>query len=400
MRVDIDEELKQEKNEQTKDSSKKTEQKNTKDATLGEVAEMKKAEKNKEAKKSEKQAEESPKDSEKGAKTKQDSKKEETKTPKEDQKAPKESSKKSTAPKTTPATKPKNAKTIKVNVLDEDDVKPKTAKKSEMKLPVVRKIHVRIGYFVFAVLLILAGTFFTKVAIWENNYLAAKEGSERAKPESHSETFYETVEGEEIDETKPTEHEIQAYTVAPEKPRFLTIPAVRIYNARITEIGVRANGELSTPSNIYNIGWYTGSSPPGERGTSVMDAHGGSQGVGVFKDLPKLKAGDTITVEMGDGRLFNYRVADVVTKQLGDEANDYMSTAFSSPQGNTPSLTLITCTGEWSQRLQTYMQRLFVRAVLEQYTQRVKIVYNPQQNPKNYGFLGFTYGSFRDRMKK
>lgn len=364
MRVDIDE-LNQEEKKKTKKTNKMDNQNKTEstDQKPKEQAKDKKSSKNtgtKETKdtKDVKDDKGNKNPDEKSSPKNQDQTN--AKSTKKDDNQKKQTKKSSTSKSTTS----KTPRVIEVTVLD-DEKKPKPAKKSEMKLPVVRKIHVRIGYLIFAVFLILAGAFFTKVAIWENNYLAAKEGSERIPPESHSETFYETVDGEEVDETKPTEVEIQAYTVAPEKPRFLTIPSIRIYNARITEIGVRANGELSTPSNIYNIGWYNGSSLPGERGVSVMDAHGGSQGVGVFKDLPKLKPGDAITVEMGDGRLFTYRVADVVTKQIGDDANNYMSTAFSSPDGKTPSLTLITCTGEWSQRLQTYMQRLFVRAVLE-----------------------------------
>lgn len=361
MRVDIDELNQKDKNKDKKtkpeDSNKEVDKKletaksDTTDTTV-EASDIKK-EKAKKSNKSE--SVETAKDSEESKKSKKQ----------DEEKVAQKKSEKVETPKAKSVAKPKTSRTIKVAILDEDDKKPKKTKKSEMKLPVVRKIHIRIGYLIFAILLILAGAFFTKVAIWENNYLAAKEGSERIPPESHSETFYETVEGEEVDETKPSEVDIQAYTVAPEKPRFLTIPSIRVYNARINEIGVRNNGELATPTNIYNIGWYTGSSIPGERGASVMDAHGGNQGVGVFKDLPKLKSGDTITVEMGDGRIFNYRVADVVTKQLGDDANNYMPTAFSSPDGSTSSLTLITCTGEWSQRLQTYTQRLFVRAVLE-----------------------------------
>lgn len=263
------------------------------------------------------------------------------------------------------AAKTKKVKTIKVDILDDDD-KTKKAKPSEMKLPTVRKIHVRVGYLVLATLLILIGAFFTKVALWEHNYLLAKEGSERMAPISNGTPLYETTEGEEVDEEEPSESEIQAYTVAPDKPRYLNIPSLRIHNTRIREIGVNNRGELATPASIFDIGWYTGSALPGERGTSVMDAHGGTQGVGIFKDLPRLKVGDIITIEMGDGRMFDYRVVDVVTKGIGDDANNYMSTAFSTPDGSNSSLTLITCTGDWSDRLRTYSQRLFVRAVLVQ----------------------------------
>lgn len=279
-----------------------------------------------------------------------------------------ETSKKST--KKTSSDKPavkkdtKTIKTIKVAVLD-DDVK--NEKPTKMKLPFFRRIHVKVSYLILGALVIVVGAFFAKVAIWEQIYLNAKEGQERPTPEvvGGASGVYETPEGEEVDETEPTEQQIQEYNVAPDKPRYLSIPSIRVYRSRVVEIGVRGNGELGTPTNIYDTGWYNGSSLPGTRGTSVMDAHGGSMGVGVFRNLPKLHAGDKISVEMGDGRIFTYRVVDTALKNLGDDANNYMSTAFSSPDGSTPSLTLITCTGDYWLSQKTYSKRFFVRAVLE-----------------------------------
>lgn len=336
MRVDIEDELK---NEEAKKAPKSKSTKDTKEKTSDKTSEKKKADTKKTTKKDTKS-------------TSSDTEKKTTTNNK----------KKST---TTTAKNTKNAKTIKVDILDEEPTADKKAEK--MKLPVVRKVHIRIGYLIIACLLVVVGGFFTKVAIWEHNYLAAKEGSERATVETEENTggIYETGDGEEIDETVPDEATIQAYTVDPNKPRFLSIPAIGVRNSRVREINVINNGELGTPSNINDTGWYVGSALPGERGTSVMDGHGGSLGYGIFRNLPKIKAGDKVTIEMGDGRFFTYRVVDVTTRNIGDEANDYMSTAFSSPEGNAPSLTLITCTGDWSQRQKTYSQRLFVRAVLE-----------------------------------
>ena len=137
-----------------------------------------------------------------------------------------------------------------------------------------------------------------------------------------------------------------------------------IVNARIVEVGLKENQELATPVNIYDIGWYTGSDLPGT-GVSVMDAHGGNAGQGIFRTLPNIQTGAEIAVEMGDGRLYTYVVTDTATKALGDDANAYMNTAFTSPEPGTPSLTLITCTGDWWLQSQTYSHRFFVRALLK-----------------------------------
>ena len=68
---------------------------------------------------------------------------------------------------------------------------------------------------------------------------------------------------------------------------------------------------------------------------------------------------------MGDVRVFNYRVVDTAVKAIGDEANAYMATAFSTPDGSRSSLSIITCTGDYWQYSQTYSHRFFLRAVLE-----------------------------------
>ena len=70
---------------------------------------------------------------------------------------------------------------------------------------------------------------------------------------------------------------------------------------------------------------------------------------------------------MGDGRLFTYKVVDTATRPLdgANNADAYMPTALTSPQAGAASLTLITCTGEWSQVRQTYLDRFFARAVLQ-----------------------------------
>ena len=129
-------------------------------------------------------------------------------------------------------------------------------------------------------------------------------------------------------------------------------------------MGVNDNGELGTPNNIFDVGWYTKSSKPGKGGTILIDGHNGGPHVqGVFKDLPALSAGDVITIERGDGTIFHYAVVENKAVSLSD-SNDYMATAMKSPMSGKESVTLISCAGEWSQAQRTYLSRQFVRAIL------------------------------------
>lgn len=266
-------------------------------------------------------------------------------------------------------TKPANirttAKTTKTNQNQstEGDQATNSSKNQDLKLPLFRRIHIKTSYIIGGIIVMLLAFFFGRVALWEHDYLARMEGSERHTTASENTGIGD--DGEEVDTTEPTEVEVREYIVAADKPRYFSIPSLGIYNARIVELGVKDNGELATPGNIYDMGWYTGSSLPGELGVSMFDGHGGDIGYGILKTLPRIAVGAIIKIEMGDGRVFNYRVADTAVKAIGDEANNYMTTAFSTPEGSRSSLSIITCTGDYWQHSQTYSHRFFLRAVLE-----------------------------------
>ena len=210
---------------------------------------------------------------------------------------------------------------------------------------------------VWSALGVLLLGFFVRVASFEANYYGEKEGSERAVAERANEE-------EELIEVEPTEDEIRQYTVAPDRPRYLTIEKLGINKARILPMGVNDKGELDTPNNIFDVGWYEASGKPGLGGTMIIDGHnGGPHVLGVFKSLPSLAEGDIITVERGDGVVYNYKVVESTTVALS-ESDEYMATAARSPERGKESVTLISCTGEWSQQQGTYLSRQFVRAVL------------------------------------
>lgn len=205
---------------------------------------------------------------------------------------------------------------------------------------------------------LLFAIFFVKVITYEAWYYDEKDGSERAVAEVAKEPEEELVE------EKPAEEEVREYIVAPDMPRYLSIAKLSINNARILPMGVNAKGELDTPVNIFDTGWYEASGKPGQGGTMIIDGHNGGPHVhGVFKDLPNLQNGDIIKIERGDGIVYEYSVVENNTVPLS-EADAYMAVAAASPETGKESISIISCTGEWSQQQNTYLSRQFVRAVL------------------------------------
>ena len=214
-----------------------------------------------------------------------------------------------------------------------------------------------VKWTVWSILLVLFLIYFIRVVSFENYYYNEKEGSERAVA---------TVSNgnEDLIEEKPSDDEVKEYVVAPDRPRYLIIEKLGVKKARILPMGVNTSGELDTPRNIFDVGWYEGSGKPGLGGTMMIDGHNGGPHIhGVFKDLPKLANGDIIKVERGDGEVFEYEVVENKAITL-DESNAYMSTAAKTPIEGRESVTLISCTGEWSQQQGTYLSRQFTRAVL------------------------------------
>ena len=167
-----------------------------------------------------------------------------------------------------------------------------------LKIKGWRKIVKWVAWSLLAVLLIV---FIVRVLVFENNYYGEKEGSERSGAVIQEDT--------DLDETEPTKDEIAEYKVAPDRPRYLTVEKLGVKNSRILPMNVNASGELDTPRNIFDVGWYEASGKPGQGGTMVIDGHnGGPTKHGVFKQLPTLVNGDLIIVERGDGLILKYQV--------------------------------------------------------------------------------------------
>jgi LPXTG-site transpeptidase (sortase) family protein len=217
----------------------------------------------------------------------------------------------------------------------------------------IKKYIPRIIFILVIVVLLLCAL---KISLWEKKYYAEKEGSERAVAVVGDVDTTETPSEEEVTEKQRAE-----YTVSADKPRYLNIDKLGIKNARVIEVGVDAKGQMQTPNSIYDAGWYIGSKLPNQGGTTVIDGHNGANQKGIFKELNTLVAGDILSIEMGDGSIYNYRVYDNVQIEL-KKANQYLTDMMTSPVQGQESVTIITCSGEYSLTQKTYLSRQFVRA--------------------------------------
>lgn len=210
------------------------------------------------------------------------------------------------------------------------------------------------------ILLILFMGIVARLVIWENHYYKSQEGKERIEPRSTGDISTDSTD---VDETIITNDQKQNYLVANDHPRFLSIEKIGVNNARILPVNETSAGAIAVPLSIFDVGWYTKSNLPGKTGTTILDGHnGGPTMQGVFKNLVLLEKGDHIEIEMGDGTKYTYQVYDNNTYTL-KEANQKMHSMQVSPVNGVESISIITCTGEWSNLQRTYLSRQFLRAV-------------------------------------
>ena len=170
------------------------------------------------------------------------------------------------------------------------------------------------------------------------------------------------VSKEASEETPITIESIKTYTVAADAPRMLRINSLSIA-AKVRPMGINSIGAIAAPVNIYDSGWYTGSSKPGAAGAMFIDGHAsGATRKGLFAYIDTLQIGNTVSVERGDGQVFNYKVVHVET--VSKDAVD-MTKVLHTYDGVKEGLNLMTCTGVWIKEEKTYDKRTVV------YTERV-----------------------------
>ena len=156
---------------------------------------------------------------------------------------------------------------------------------------------------------------------------------------------------------KPTATNMAAYTVVPNDPRYIRIPKLSVFS-RVMGVGVDKQGALKTPNNVFDTAWYKQSALPGQPGAMLIDGHVSSwSSHGVFYGLKNLVPGDTMSIERGDGKVFNY---EVVKTQVYDANNVDMTAAVTPVTKGTPGLNLISCDGTVKPGTNEFNQRIVV----------------------------------------
>ena len=181
----------------------------------------------------------------------------------------------------------------------------------------------------------------------------------------------QTVASHEVDETEVTQEKKDEYQVPnPSFPRYLSIPSLKIFNARVVQIGtIKDTGQLDSPKSIYDAGWYVKSSLPGAgKGAVLIDGHnGGPTKGGIFENLGSLSNGSEIIIERGDGQRITYQVVDnreMSVEDINNESNPLgMKTMLNSMDPEKEGLNMITCVGDWDYAKNTFNKRVMLRAV-------------------------------------
>lgn len=157
---------------------------------------------------------------------------------------------------------------------------------------------------------------------------------------------------------KLTPKAIATYTVPASYPKFLAIPSINIPNTPVVPLGLLASGAIATPDNIYETGWYTGSSKPGQSGAMFIYGHVSSWTAdGIFYNLKKLVPGNFVSITRGDNKVFKYKV---ISTKIYPYNNVNMQQVLSPVDANTPGLNLMTCTGQVISGTSEFNERLVV----------------------------------------
>ena len=148
------------------------------------------------------------------------------------------------------------------------------------------------------------------------------------------------------------------------KPTTFSLEVLGIYSLPDFWIKMDQSGAVDTVNNIFDVAWYRASQKPGEGGTSLLNAHnGGPTKTGVFGKLYTLPIGSIVTLERGDGEIFNYKITENQIMPLA-EANNYMGKMLRSPEPGKESVSLISCAGRYSTSMRTFMDRAMLRGIL------------------------------------
>lgn len=154
----------------------------------------------------------------------------------------------------------------------------------------------------------------------------------------------------------PDLEEVSRVASLEDHPVRLKIPSIDI-DAYVQEVGITAAGNMATPNNFNDVGWYKYGTLPGFKGSAVIAGHvdNGLGLPGVFTDLADLQLGDDIYVLDKGSEELRFRVVGIQEYPYTLVPREIL---FS--RDDTERLNLITCGGTWVPGERTYDRRLIV----------------------------------------
>jgi hypothetical protein len=124
------------------------------------------------------------------------------------------------------------------------------------------------------------------------------------------------------------------------------------------------NGVMANPTGPWVVAWYRQTATLGEQGNVVLAGHVDYWNVGpsVFYNLRDLVAGDIISLAGENGTRYDYAVEWVDTFDIDQLTGGKLAEVVGPT--DTPSVTLITCGGEFDYVNGEYLSRMVVRGTL------------------------------------
>ncbi len=170
-----------------------------------------------------------------------------------------------------------------------------------------------------------------------------------------------------VDESDVSFDQIKEHAVSAKQPRYISISSIDLGLTRIYPVGLDESNLLKVPTNIHDVGWYEKSGTPGDGGVILLDGHnGGINTKGAFAQLSRLKKGDTITLERGDGEEFIYQVVENQSMSIEEVNATGMTLMGISAEPGKEGLNLIGFDGKWVPKLGMFDRRTMLRAVIVQ----------------------------------
>jgi LPXTG-site transpeptidase (sortase) family protein len=152
----------------------------------------------------------------------------------------------------------------------------------------------------------------------------------------------------------PPKVEIFHRVTGPIIPSRLRIPSIAV-DSMVGAVGLRADGSMDVPDNLWTSSWLADGPRPGEAGNAVIAGHRGVGSPALFSHLEDVKPGDWIYISDAAGNELVYVVTRVASLDL---SNSTRVAVFEN--GPTSQLVLITCFGGYVPSARTYDHRLVV----------------------------------------